>query len=53
MVYKFSATQVSGYPIGLVSQSNYRAMWNWSNNCLWGHDRQSIFRVIFASGKIG
>ena len=48
MGFIFSTTQVPGYSIGLVSHSNYLAMWNWSNNCSWGHDRKSIFRVIFA-----
>ena len=46
MCYTYSATQVPGYPIVLVSQSNYRAMWNWSNYCWWGNYRHSIFRVI-------
>ena len=48
---KFSDTQVTGYPIVLFSQSNYRAMWNWSNNCWWGHNGKSIFRVIFSCGR--
>ena len=43
----FSTTQVPGYPIVLVSQSNYRDMCNWSNNYWWGNDGQIIFRVIF------
>ena len=51
--YKFSATQVPGYPVGLVSHSDYRAIWNWSNYCWWGHYRQRIFRVIFACGRTG
>ena len=44
--FKFSTTQVTGYPIGLVSQSNYQGMWNWSNHCWWGSDGQIILRVI-------
>ena len=53
MVYKLSATNVPGYPIGLVSQPKYRAMWNFSNNCWWGNDGQIIFRVIFDCGRTG
>ena len=49
----FSTTHAPGYPIRLVSQSNDRAMCNWSNNCLWEYDRQSIFRVVFACSKTG
>ena len=46
MGYTFSAANVLWYPIGLVSQSNYRAMYNWSNYCWWGNYGQIIFRVI-------
>ena len=49
----FSTTHVQGYPIGLVSQSNHRAMCNWSNNCLWGHYGHIIFRVVFTCGITG
>ena len=48
VVFTFSTIQVPWYSFVLVSQSNYHAMYNWSNNCWWGHDGQSIFRVIFA-----
>ena len=44
--FTFSTIQVPGYPIVLVSQSTYRAIWNWSNNCWWGYYRQIIFRVF-------
>ena len=51
--FKFSTTQVPGYPIGLVSQYKYFAMCNCSNNYLWERDGQSIFRVIFDCGRTG
>ena len=53
VVFTFSTIQVPWYSFVLVSQSNYHAMYNWSNNCWWGHDGQSIFRVIFACGITG
>ena len=45
-----STIQVTGCPIGLFSQSNYRAMCNWLNNWWWRRYRYSMFRVIFACG---
>ena len=48
--FKFSTTQVPGCPIGLVSQSKYLSMWNWSNNWWWRRDEQSIFRIFFCVG---
>ena len=53
MGYGFSATHITGYPLGLVSHSKYRAMWNWSNYCWWGNYGQIILRVIFDCGRIG
>ena len=53
MVFKFSTTQVPGNKIGLVSQSNYRAMCNWPNYFWWVRGGQIISRVIFACGRTG
>ena len=50
MGFTFATTQVPVCLIWLFSKSNYRAMWNWSNNWWWSCDGQSIFRVIFACG---
>ena len=46
--YPFPTTQVPGRSVGLVSQSNYCAIWNWSNKWWWRRDGQIIFRIIFA-----
>ena len=51
--FTFSTTQVTGYPIVLVSQSKYRAMCNWSNNCWWRSDLYRIFRVVIPCGRTG
>ena len=48
----FTATQVPGCPIGLVSHSYYCDMWNWSNNWWWRPYGKIIFRIIFAYGRI-
>ena len=50
MGFIFATTQFPGFPIGLFSQSKYRAMCNWPNNLWWRLDGQSIFRVIFDFG---
>ena len=48
--FTFATTQVPGCPIGLFSQSKYRAIWICSNNWWWRHDGKIIFRTVFACG---
>ena len=54
MGFDFLTTQVPGYPIGLVSQSKYCDMCNWSNNCLGVHyARLWHNRVPHFQGTVG
>ena len=46
--FYISTTQVPVCSIGLVSQSNYHAIWNWSKQWWRRHDGKVIFRVLFS-----
>ena len=49
--FTYATTHICVCPFGLVSFSNYRYMWNWSNYWWWRRDRQIIFSVIVVWGR--
>ena len=47
-----SITHFTGCTIGLVLQSNFRDICNWSNKWWWRQDEHRIFRLIVSCGRI-